>query len=369
MPDRRPTLGETDPLPSTRPRRIDMAGRESTSTIVIESGGVKSLSELLHNRRRTIVITDRNVARFHGDCFADWPVLVVEPGEASKSLAVAEHLYRDLIRLEADRDTFVLGFGGGIVCDLAGFVATTYMRGVPFGFVATSLLAQVDASVGGKNGVNLDRYKNIVGTFSQPEFVICDPHVLNTLPMPELQCGFAEIVKHMFIADEPMLTWFEGRAQKALALDEETISAVVEHSVRTKAAIVNRDEREKGERRKLNFGHTLGHAVERINGVPHGEAVAVGMVAAANISKRLDLLTRADVNRIIQILERIHLPVRLNAPADQLLEAMRKDKKRAGSSVHFVLLDGIGRAVVREISFDALESVLRDMEREGHAGQ
>ncbi len=193
---------------------------------------------------------------------------------------------------EIDRTAFIVGIGGGIVCDITGFVASTYLRGVRFGFAATTLLAQVDASAGGKNGVNFSGYKNMVGMFNQPEFVICDPEVLQTLSERDRGCGLAEIVKHAAIADDGLFCYLEENVGEVLALSPPTVRRMVYDSVVIKSEIVNRDEKETGERRKLNFGHTFGHAVEKITGAPHGEAVSIGMMVAARLSARRGYLAK-----------------------------------------------------------------------------
>jgi 3-dehydroquinate synthase len=203
-------------------------------------------------------------------------------------------IFNQLVDMEVDRSTLILGIGGGIVCDIAGFVASTYMRGTPFGFVSTTLLSQVDASVGGKNGVNFGGYKNMVGVFNQPEFVVCDMMLLKTLPFREIQCGFAEIIKHGAIADHRMLDFIENHRDAALDLESRIVEHLVYRSVEIKAGVVTRDEREKGERRKLNFGHTFGHAIEKLTGIPHGEAVGIGMVMAAALSVKKGLLSPVD---------------------------------------------------------------------------
>lgn len=338
--------------------RITVSGSARQSTIAVGES-LKNLENYLPDRGRIFIVTDAAVRRLHGAAFpARAEVVEIGQGEENKTLATLEGIYRRLIDADADRKAVIVGIGGGIVCDVAGFAASTYMRGIDFGFVATTLLAQVDASVGGKNGVNLDRYKNIVGNFNQPRFVICDLEVLKTLPPDELRCGFAEIVKHMLIADAPMLSWFENHVDAALALDAAVIGRLVEHSVSIKAGVVNRDEKEGGERRHLNFGHTLGHAVEKLTGAPHGHAVSLGMVAAAKLSRQRGLLGDGEVDRIAAILGRLGLPTRLASPPAGLLDTMTKDKKRDGDRVHFVLLDGIGRAIVEPITFAELGTVL-----------
>jgi 3-dehydroquinate synthase len=237
------------------------------------------------------------------------------------------------------------------------------MRGVHFGFVATTLLAQVDASVGGKNGVNFSGYKNMVGVFNQPEFVICDLDLLKTLPKREVLCGMAEIVKHGAIADADLFAFLEENAQGALELDPVVVERLVYDSVVIKSAVVSRDEKEAGERRKLNFGHTFGHAIEKTSGVPHGEAVSAGMAAAARLSAQKGLLAHAEADRLIALLDRLGLPTRIPAKPESVLDALRKDKKRKGAGIHFVLLADIGRAVIEEIPLAELDRVF-----EGIAG-
>ncbi|MEA1949641.1 MAG: 3-dehydroquinate synthase family protein, partial [Thermodesulfobacteriota bacterium] len=208
-----------------------------------------------------VIITDVNVKRFYQNNFPPHPVITIQTGEKIKNLDTVRSIYGELVELGVDRSTVIIGIGGGIVCDITGFVASTFLRGVKFGFVSSTLLSQVDASVGGKNGVNFKGYKNMVGVFSQPEFVICDLNLLNTLPQKEVLCGLAEIVKHAAIGDGDLFEYLEEHYRKALALDSAVIERLVYDSVVIKSAIVNKDEKEKGERRKLNFGHTFGHAI------------------------------------------------------------------------------------------------------------
>lgn len=304
--------------------------------------------------KRTVIITDTQVRQYYEKIFPPCPVITVGIGEKIKTLETVASILEQLIAYEADRSVFLLGIGGGIVCDITGFVASIYLRGVKFGFVASTLLAQVDASVGGKNGVNIKGYKNMAGVFNQPEFVICDPELLKTLPEKEIKCGFAEIVKHAAIADKAMFEFLEENYRGALALDTEIIEKSVYDSVRIKASVVNRDEKEKGERRKLNFGHTLGHAIEKTAGIPHGEAVSAGMVAASELSVKKGLLSPSDAKRIKNLLANLGLPVEIPADKQKVMDALGKDKKREGDIVYFVLLKGIGNAVVEKISVKEL---------------
>ena len=310
--------------------------------------------------KKPIMITDTNVQKHWGHYFPPGAVITIDTGEGIKTLDTVSGIYDQLLELNADRGSFIVGIGGGIVCDVTGFVASTYMRGVRFGFVSTTLLSQVDASVGGKNGVNFGGYKNIVGVFSQPEFVICDQNLLQTLPPRDFQCGFAEIVKHGAIADDHLFAYLEHNWSRALEHDPEVIEKVVHDSVMIKSTIVNRDATEQGDRRKLNFGHTLGHAIEKVLKVPHGEAVSAGMVLASKLSEKKGYLQIEDSTRLSNLLEKFNLPVRLEFNRQQVFEAIGKDKKWEGDRLKFVLLKKIGQAVVNEISIHELDEVLNN---------
>jgi 3-dehydroquinate synthase len=304
---------------------------------------------------RTIVISDARVAALYGDRFPSGERILIGEGEAIKTLETVSRIYQQLIQLEADRGTFIVGIGGGIVGDIAGFAASTFMRGLRFGFVATTLLAQVDASVGGKNGVNFHGYKNMVGVFNQPEFVIADLDLLKTLPAAELAGGLAEIVKHACIADAAYFDYIEAHGAAVERLDPEVMLHLVAESVRIKAGVVNRDERENGERRILNFGHTFGHAYEKTLRLSHGAAVALGMVTAAELSREEGLLAPVEVQRIAALLKRLKLPVHAEVDCQAVFDALRRDKKRLREQLHMVLLDRIGHCVVQPIAMLDLE--------------
>jgi 3-dehydroquinate synthase len=242
---------------------------------------------------------------------------------------------------------------------MVGFVASTYMRGLRFGFVASTLLAQVDAAVGGKNGVNFGGFKNIVGVFNQPDFVICDLELLQTLPPEEIACGLAEIVKHAAIADAAMFAFLEESHRSLRTLEPTVVEKLVHASLSLKAGIVDRDERETGPRRVLNFGHTIGHALEALTGRSHGEAVSIGMAAAARISEGRGRLAEQECRRLVRLLERLQLPTGTNAAADDVVRFVRGDKKRRGEALHFVLLQAIGEATVESLSLAELEDDIR----------
>jgi len=310
---------------------------------------------------RLIILTDETVSNLYSSRFPRAPVITVGRGEEAKTLDTAGWLYKRLLELEADRGTYLLGIGGGVVCDLTGFVASTYLRGLDFAFAATTLLAQVDASVGGKNGVNLDGYKNMVGLFSQPELVLCDLGLLPTLSGEDIGCGLAEIVKHGAIADPDLFAFLEDNVRGTLQLDPAVTERLVADSVLIKSGIVNLDERESGQRRKLNFGHTFGHAVEKTTSAPHGEAVSQGMVLAGLLSVRRGLLAEAELQRLLSLLQKLNLPTGIDAPVEEMLRALSKDKKRQGESIRFVLLQSIGEAVVESIPLREIHRAAQEM--------
>jgi shikimate kinase/3-dehydroquinate synthase len=272
-------------------------------------------------------------------CWFEVPV-----GEASKSLDTAARLYRAMADAGVHRHDLVVGWGGGVVCDLAGFVAATYHRGVAAAFVPTTLLAQVDAAIGGKNGVNLPHGKNLVGTIRQPIAVVCDVELLATLPAAEVVSGMAEVVKYGFIADPSLLDLVERRAARVDAFDADLMAELVARSAAIKADVVARDEREHGARAHLNYGHTFAHALEHVfaGRLRHGEAVALGMMAAAYLGHELGSLSAADVALHRRVLSAVGLPTTIACELEALEGAWRHDKKyRRG--VRFVLLSGIGR--------------------------
>ena len=337
-------------------KTLEIQGNAGNSTILI--------GERLLNLRRyipsekVVIITDTNVRRCYLKDFPSCEVIEIGTGENIKNLDTIRTIYGKLVDYEADRSSFIVGVGGGIVCDITGFAASTYLRGLRFGFVPSTLLSQVDASVGGKNGVNFGGYKNMVGVFNQPEFVICDMSILRSLPEVEISSGFAEIVKHAAIGDVDLFSYLEKYHEKALKLDPEMIEDLVYGSLLIKSSIVNRDEKETGERRKLNFGHTFGHAIEGTTGIPHGEAVSLGMVIAAAFSTKRNHLLAEDSERIVELLRKLKLPTKMKLDRERVLDALRKDKKRENESMHFVFLQGIGNSVVEEISMEELASIV-----------
>jgi 3-dehydroquinate synthase len=329
----------------------------STEIIVGEnlSDRLKSIEQEL------VLLVDEHVLCEHHDLFEPFRTITVPFGEGHKTLRTVESIYRKLVEFEADRTTMLVGVGGGLATDVAGFVASTYLRGVPFGFISTTLLGQVDASIGGKNGVNLDGYKNMVGDFRQPSFVWCDLSLLRTLSYREFVSGIGEVIKYGAIRDHKFLDYLEKHMELLLKQDMEVLEKVVSVSAAIKVEVVEKDEKESDLRRILNFGHTLGHAIERHHKVLHGEAVGMGMVLAAQLSSNLGLLPQAESQRLKQMVAAAGLPVEMNLDPEALYLNIRKDKKRSGDQVHLVLLDGPGSTVIKPFELNELKRIVHDL--------
>ena len=346
-------------------KKIIEVKRDGTTPSRIVIGDVLAeLDSYLPKESRVVVITDSNIHRHYTSLIGRYDFCLIGLGETIKTLSTVDRLYAELVERNADRTTFLLGIGGGIVTDVTGFVASTYMRGIRFGFVATSLLAQVDASVGGKNGVNYEGYKNMVGTFNQPEFVLCDSSVLATLSDREFRAGLSEALKAGLIADPELFGLFETHDYEQFRTDGALLAETVERAVRVKASIVERDERESGERRKLNLGHTFAHAIEKCtnNRLLHGEAVGVGTAMIARLSQQMGLLSAEDDQRVHSVIERMGLPLTPEVDYRHLLKALKHDKKKVNDTVNFVLMRGVGDCVIRNLSFAEIDALPNPLE-------
>ena len=323
------------------------------------------------------VVTDSHVGEIHlalflqvmGKAGLDARPIVLPPGEGSKSFAGLETLSNQLLDMEIGRSGLIVALGGGVIGDLTGFAAGVLKRGVGFAQVPTTLLSQVDSSVGGKTGINTPHGKNLIGVFHQPRLVIADTALLATLPRRELLAGYAEVVKYGALGDAEFFAWLEQNGPLALTGHQDAMVHAVAHSCQMKADIVARDERESGERALLNLGHTFGHALEAVTGysdrLVHGEGVAIGMALAARLSARLGLMPSADAERLERHLKAAGLPSAISSipgprPAsDSLIAAMAHDKKVADGKINFVLLRGLGKAfVTSDVPKDALRDVL-----------
>jgi 3-dehydroquinate synthase len=279
--------------------------------------------------------------------------IVLPDGESYKDWKNLQLIFDDLLKFGADRQTMLVALGGGVIGDMTGFAAASFMRGIRFIQVPTTLLAQVDSSVGGKTGINHPLGKNMIGAFHQPVAVIADLNTLKTLPARELSAGLAEVVKHGAIADAEFLSWIEANAKALLACDTAAMAHAVLRSCEIKSAVVSADEREGGIRATLNFGHTFGHAIEAGMGYGewlHGEAVGCGMVMGADLSRRLNFITQDEVNRLTQIIQSMNLPiVPPKFGAQRYMELMQVDKKTEGGQIRYVVLEKIGKAQIKSV--------------------
>lgn len=327
--------------------RIVIRTPGSVSEILI---GAEWKSYIQHlDAKDIVIITDKNVFDIYGSSFPDLPVLIVKPGEESKCMRSAEKLASGILRAGTGRDGFILAVGGGVVSDLAGFVASVFMRGVRCGYVSTTLLSQVDASTGGKTGVNLGKIKNVIGTFRQPEFVICDTTMLKTLPEDEYLSGIGELIKTGLIGDASIIEILEEKSYEVLSRDMDLLTLLIARAVRFKASVVTEDETEKGARRILNFGHTFGHAIELEKSVRHGIAVAEGIMLATQFSEKRGYMDEEVSKRILRLLAMYRLPAASVIPVNTMKKLITHDKKRTGPDIHFVFLESVGKALVKKL--------------------
>ncbi|HIU64087.1 MAG TPA: 3-dehydroquinate synthase [Candidatus Avacidaminococcus intestinavium] len=334
--------------------------------IIIKKGLFKHLGRELRARSKAtkiIVVTDQNVERLYGKQLktllvaAGFTPLVVaiEPGETSKNLAVLGNLYEKMAAFGLTRSDLLVTFGGGVVGDLGGFAAATFLRGIQLVQVPTSLLAQIDSSVGGKVAVDLTSGKNLVGSFYQPQAVLIDPELLKTLPVRFLHDGLAEAIKYGCIADESLFAMLEDTPNDAVLVANS--DALIASCCKIKARIVERDEFDTGERMLLNFGHTIGHAIEKCTGYEsytHGEAVAIGMVRLTARTEALGLTAAGTTARLQALLLKFDLPLQAETPNEQLLAAMLLDKKKNGDELTLVILEKIGASFLQKVPFAAL---------------
>ncbi len=335
-------------------------------------GLYEALAELSMDKRRICIVTDSNVDALYGrameqnlkDCGCEQVFRFTFPaGESSKTLAVIENLYTFLIQHEFDRSDLLLALGGGVVGDMAGFAAATYVRGIRFVQVPTTLLSMVDSSIGGKTGVDFNGYKNMIGAFHQPSLVFVGINVLATLDERQRASGMGEIIKHGLIRDKHYYEWLAAHAEEVLALDALALSEMIYCSQQIKKAVVEKDPKEQGERALLNFGHTIGHAIEKACDFKllHGECVALGIVAAAYVSFRRGFLKESELMQIEEVLAAYQLPVRkADLNPFTVIENCRHDKKKDGSVIKFVLLRQIGEAfITTDVSALELEEAVR----------
>src|SRR2546427_8610070 len=363
---------ETDRMPAVNDR-ICMDLAEHSYEVIVQDGLLDRIGEFLVPFKlgpQTVVVTNPVVKRHYGARVVRSlkavglkpTVLALPDGERTKSLRWVGWVLNELLRRRYERKAWLVALGGGVIGDLAGFAASIYLRGVPFVQVPTTLVAQVDASIGGKTGVNHSLGKNLIGTFYQPKLVLIDPGALRTLPPREYRAGLAEVIKYGVIADAEFFEFLERDMDQILKLEPAALHRVIRTSCAIKAAVVSEDEREGDRRRILNFGHTVGHALETLGGYrryTHGEAVAIGMVVAARLAERLGLADASLGTRIRALVARTRLPADLPPrSASALLRAMRQDQKVPDRRIHFGVPDRIGHVVVRPVEEPEIRQVL-----------
>lgn len=346
---------------------------ERSYNIVIDSGILGDIGRSLEKfefSRKIALISNPTVYRLYGDTVRNAlvgsgfdPVEIIIPdGEEYKNLAQVRDIYGEMLKARLDRKSVVMALGGGVIGDIAGFAASTYMRGIDFVQVPTTLLAQVDSSVGGKTGVNHTAGKNMIGTFWQPRLVWVDISTLKTLPKRELLAGLAEVIKYGVIWDREFFEFLESRRESVLNLEGDALAHIIERSCEIKADVVSKDEREAGIRAILNYGHTIGHAIETVTGYTrylHGEAVAMGMYAEAKAAQILGMVDDAAVKRIRTLIEMYGLPAVLPDSLDfrSLFESMQLDKKTVSGELKFILPESIGKVKVHK---GITEAVVRE---------
>jgi 3-dehydroquinate synthase len=337
-------------------QKVFVEAQNGSYEIILDTGIMQNIGEYLNRFKRSFLISDSNVYQIYGKYFDGIPSFVIKAGEESKSHASLLGIYDELARNQISREDAVIALGGGVVGDLAGFAAATFKRGVHFIQVPTTLLAQVDSSVGGKVGINLKSGKNMVGSFYQPSVVLMDMDSLRTLDKRQFAAGMAEIIKYAFIADRKLY--------EMLLSDNRDLTDIIRICCSIKAAYVHEDPFDKGVRMQLNFGHTIGHAIETVAGYGtflHGEAIAIGMVLAARIGERVGISAAGLEKAARDMLIKYGLPVEIeNELLDGALSILLQDKKAAGNRIHFILIDNIGHAVIHDFTCPELRELLYD---------
>ena len=321
--------------------------------------GISHLKEMT-DQRNTIIITDENIFNAHSKRFKNWSTIVLKPGEEFKVQETIDSVISQLLEMGADRKTTLVGVGGGVITDMTGYIASIYMRGIRFGFVPTTLLSMVDASIGGKNGIDVGLYKNMVGVIRQPAFILHDMIFLNTLPQSEWENGFAEIIKHACIKDASMFKELETNNFINYQKRKKTICELVQRNAILKTKVVQQDEFETGDRKLLNFGHTLGHALENQYELSHGQAISIGMTYACHVSQQRAGF--AETERVVRLLEKYNLPAYASFNRKKAFEVLQKDKKKVRDEISFVLLQKIGKGIIKNIPMEELKNSLEQFQ-------
>ena len=336
-------------------KTVKLKFSSATVNFIID-GKFASITKMLGSQD-AIYITDENVYTLHEKKFARKKTIVIPAGEEHKHQATVDFIIEALLNFGANRQTILIGVGGGVVTDMVGYVAGVYMRGVAVGFVPTTILAMVDASIGGKNGIDVGLYKNMVGLIRQPQFLLYDFSFLSSLPKHQWENGFAEVIKHAAIKDAKMMKELASRDLGFYQKNRKALITLIEKNLMIKAKVVQQDEYEKGDRKLLNFGHTLGHAIENEHALLHGHAISIGMVYAAKISQVLNGFS--EVGLLVETFKKYGLPTAMRFDIEGAMEVMHKDKKNAAKGMQYILLTKIGKAVVETIPMKTLHKLIK----------
>ena len=329
----------------------------SSSTVSFVLDGKFAAIDKMVDKSNAFFITDENVYALHEKKFKGKKTIVIPSGEEHKHQATVDFIIEALLNFGATRQAILIGVGGGVVTDMVGYVAGVYLRGVAVGFVPTTILAMVDASIGGKNGIDVGLYKNMVGLIRQPSFLLYDIDFLKTLPIHQWENGFAEIIKHAAIKDAKMMKELASHNLSYYQKNKKALQLLIEKNVQIKVKVVQKDEFEKGDRKLLNFGHTLGHAIENEHALLHGHAISIGMVYASKISQVLQGFNETGL--LVDTLKKYGLPTSMSFNIEQAMQIMQKDKKNASAGMQYVLLKKIGQAVYETVPMKSLEKLIK----------
>ncbi|MBO7652885.1 MAG: 3-dehydroquinate synthase [Bacteroidales bacterium] len=337
--------------------QLDYSTEKHSITSIFFSIDDNPVSEILH-KRKTAIISSQNIIKTYPEILQWGKTIVIDDTESHKNLATIEKIVAELLELGIDRNSYIIGIGGGIVCDITGFVSHIYMRGVRFGLIPTTLLAMTDAAIGGKNGVNFNENKNFIGSFDNPDFIIADSKFINTLPECQYLSGLGEIIKYALIGNSNILNILKANPENILNRDSETIKKLVSESVHTKVKIVEEDHDDKSIRHILNFGHTIGHSIELLENIPHGLAVVKGMNAATDISVNLGILATDKAQQIKQLLTSFGYNISYSL-GENHTRILCNDKKKEDSNIRFVLLEDIGKPIIRKMPIQQIIDLAR----------
>ena len=327
------------------------------STKVVFGADISQLNDYSANRK-IVIVTDKHIYAIYESILKNYSCLLIPRGESSKTLDEISNGAARLLDLGMGRGDLLVGFGGGTVTDYTGFLASVFKRGISFGLIPTTTLAQVDASIGGKNGVNLGNYKNMIGVFAAPEFIFIHSKYNRTLSKQDLLQGYAEAIKHALILDAAYFEMLEENVSGLIAADEAVMMECIQYGAKIKMEVVAADEKEAGIRKKLNFGHTLGHAIEKKLAIPHGHAVSIGMSTSMRISHQLGMLSTPSLEKGIGLIRKFQLPVEHNLEIDEYWGLLIRDKKTIGEEIDFILLKEIGESSIQRMALSELKELL-----------